>query len=59
METTLGVGLIGLFVWLMHLSRFGLTSGREILVTLTVPQTGSGDAPAYASVSRRTFKGTI
>lgn len=49
-ETTLGVGLIGLFIWLMHLSRFGLTSGREILVTLTVPQTGAGDAPVYAPV---------
>ena len=56
-ETALGVGLIGLFIWLMHLTRFGLTSGREILVTLTVPQTGSGEAPAYAPVFETHLRG--
>ena len=49
-ETALGVALIGLFVWLMHQSRFGLTSGREILLTMTVPQTGSAGDPSYARV---------
>ena len=57
LETTLGVALIGSFIWLMHLSRFGLTSGREILVTLTVPRTGSGDTPAYAPAFETHLRG--
>ena len=50
LETTLGVTLIGLFVWLMHQSRFGLTSSRETLLTLTVPQTRADGDPVYAQV---------
>ncbi len=58
-ETTLGVALIGLFAWLMHYTRFGLTAGRETLLTLTVPQGGAGEAPSYAPVFEAHLRGTI
>ena len=57
LETTLGVGLIGLFVWLMHQSRFGLTSAREILLTLTVPQTDADGDPVYTEVFETHLRG--
>ncbi len=56
-ETTLGVALIGLFVWLMHESRFGLTAGRETLLTLTVPQGGAGEPPTYTPVFETHLRG--
>ena len=56
-ETTLGVGLIGLFVWLMHQSRFGLTSARETLLTLTVPRTGADGDPVYAGLFETHLQG--
>ena len=57
LETALGVTLIGLFVWLMHQSRFGLTSSRETLLTLTVPQTGADGDPVYAPVFETHLQG--
>ena len=56
-ETTLGVALIGLFAWLMHQARFGLTAGRETLLTLTVPRGGAGEPPAYAAVFETHLRG--
>ena len=47
-ETALGVVIIGLFIWLMHQSRFGLTSGRETLLTFIAPG-GSDGAPPWTT----------
>ena len=56
-EAALGVALIALFVWLMHESRFGLTSGRETLLTLTVPQSGAGHRDIYGPVFAAHLRG--
>ena len=55
-ETTIGVLLIGTFVWLMHRSRFGLTAGRETLLTFTAPG-GADGRPPYTPLFETHLRG--